>query len=135
MIDAFDICALVLLRALQPAPSLAGFTDSEVVRRRRSWTTRPTVARNAQADPPKQPFRPTEAPPRQPFETPPTSPTPPGAPRSPVQRPLEQPAERPSESQPAQPASPESKRKARRAAASSRRVQRWVPFSVSMGAA
>jgi hypothetical protein len=82
MNDAFDICALALLR---------------------SMNAKLRAKKATQTDPGRPHERPSEAPPKQPFETPPPSPTPPGAPRSPAQRPLERPPEHPIETPPMQP--------------------------------
>jgi len=131
MIDAFDICALALLRALQAttfgAASPRNFARETDASRNRS-APHAAAARSSSpshVDPPRPPRRPTEAPPRQPFETPPTSPTPPGAPNSPVERPLERPPDHPFEAPPS-PATPSSRRRARSAASEARRRVRSI---------
>jgi hypothetical protein len=91
MNDAFDICALALLR------SAHGLRLSA-----QPWAS-PSAKKGPRPDPGRPSERPFEAPPRQPFETPPTSPTPPGAPRSPTQRPLEEPPDHPIETPPMHP--------------------------------
>jgi hypothetical protein len=123
MNDAFDICALTLLRSLHREPQSPAYLFDLAIANRVRGSARgtsclsapdneaPRIDSGGQPRPggqpgPRQPERPSEAPPKQPFETPPTSPTPPGAPRSPSQRPLERPPEHPIETPPMQPGPP-----------------------------
>jgi hypothetical protein len=119
MNDAFDICALILLRSLHrelhspaylfdlaiasPVHASARGTSGSSAWDKKAPRSDPGRSRPGGQPGPRQPERPAEAPPKQPFETPPTSPTPPGAPRSPSQRPLELPPEHPIETPPMQP--------------------------------